>query len=402
VELSVENKLILKACKLQPAETDISDIGHMIPLISNWDFFTDNAILNGVGPIIHKTFSLVPDRKLIPEVTSAKLEQTYFMSLHRNMVLYEHFRNAVKVFINEGISVMALKGIALAESVYKDIGLRQMTDIDLLLKEDEVERCWNLLRNMGYQYNDHKKTEFHKSLTEKKHLPSLSHKGISIELHYKTFLNSRGHKIDIREYWDRAQQTQLAGVSLKKLCPEQQVQHTCMHLDEHYSVGKPQLHSFVDISEVISQNKDEFNWDYFVRSCADFNCTRVVFKYLWLASKYFDLKLPTSIFYKAEELNDRNSERLFLHYLQNYHKNPPVDITNQGYEHLKHVSGAGNKFKYLLSDIFPSKKFMRRRYRIKNKNSVYLYYIPRLGTGIKRMTIQLAKQISLMGKRRNK
>ena len=145
MKLKTDDKLILAGAKLHPSDSDIQRMDELIASVTNWKSFTDMSIQNGVGPLIHKNFSLVKNLNLIPEETLSRFKRNYYRSLSRNIVLYEHFRNAVEIFSNEGIPVIALKGIFIAEKIYDDIGLRQMSDIDILVKETDIEKCRKLL-----------------------------------------------------------------------------------------------------------------------------------------------------------------------------------------------------------------------------------------------------------------
>jgi hypothetical protein len=48
------------------------------------------------------------------------------------------------------IQVLVLKGAALAETVYKDIALRPMSDVDLLVKPAQLAQTRHLLATLGF------------------------------------------------------------------------------------------------------------------------------------------------------------------------------------------------------------------------------------------------------------
>ena len=51
---------------------------------------------------------------------------------------------------DEGIAPLLLKGAALSRSVYPDPALRPGSDIDMLVREDQLEACSDIIRGMGY------------------------------------------------------------------------------------------------------------------------------------------------------------------------------------------------------------------------------------------------------------
>ena len=394
MKLTIEDKLILAGSKLYLTEKDIQYIEDMIPSVTNWNNFTDMVIQNGVGPLIHKNFSLIKNSTLIPEGSLSRFKQTYYRCISRNMVLYEYFRNAVDSFSKVGISVIALKGISLAESIYSDIGLRQMSDIDLLVKKEDIEKCRNLLLDMGYKYTEVYKSDFIKELDLPKHYPPLVLNGVSIELHAKVHFDNPDFSVNIDDYWKRSQPIILSNMSVQSLSIEDNIQYLCLHLNEHFNEGKPQLYSIVDISEVIKKYHSKINWEFFLESCNKYNCSSIVFKYLSLIRKYFDANIPDHILSGNFMPNiDVRTEKLFIYYLHHFRKDFPLGITNQNIEVYRNVKGFRNKTIYLVNDLFPSRKFMYKRYRVKKKYLLFWYYILRLGTGIYQIFLQIIRKI---------
>lgn len=393
MNLTTEDNFILAASKLNPSEKDFQQIRESITKINDWKNLTDIVIQNGVAPLFLKNIPAQKYSHHIPAETYHRLKNAYNISLARNIILYEHFRNAINAFSKEGFQAIALKGIYFAEAFYKDIGLRQMSDIDILLKEDDAEKCWKILHEQGYRFTDHKKTKFIKSFSETKHLPSLKINGVIIELHTKIFLNQFGFSVRMQDCWERSRNIILSEVPVKVLSPEHQIQHTCIHLEEHYASGKPQLFNFTDLSELIRTYASVIDWKYLEDSCYRYNCTDTVYKYLFLANKYFATQFPNDARLLAEEHSAKKTENLFLHFLKNFNKNLPVEFSNPKYADLKIVKGIKNKSHYLIGDIFPSREFMVTRYKINNKSLVYFYYIKRIATGIKRLTVNGAKKI---------
>jgi len=56
------------------------------------------------------------------------------------------FAKAIKAFQAEGIEAIALKGVALLDTIYTDPGTREMSDIDLLVKPEFAERAQEIVR----------------------------------------------------------------------------------------------------------------------------------------------------------------------------------------------------------------------------------------------------------------
>ena len=392
MKLKTDDKLILAGAKLHPSDSDIQRMDELIASVTNWKSFTDMSIQNGVGPLIHKNFSLVKNLNLIPKETVSRFKSNYYRSLSRNMVLYEHFRNVVELFSNERISVIALKGIFLAEKIYKDIGLRQMSDIDLLVKEKDIEKCRKLLIDKGYKSFIVSKSELINELVPSKHLPPLVLNGVSIELHTKLHHDNLEFSINIEDYWNRSQQVMVSNKNVLALSIEDLIQYLCIHLHEHFNKANPQMTSFVDITEIIKKYYSKINWEYLLESSNTCNCSSIVFKYLLLSEKYFEVRIPENILQKLNAVIDSRTEKLFIHYLQHLRKEISSEIVSDSIVNYNNIKGFRNKIIYLIHDIFPSKKFMRKRYNLKNNYFLFWYYIIRMKTGVFRLFLQIFKK----------
>lgn len=74
-----------------------------------------------------------------------RLKKEYQWSLARNMILFDELGRVLEAFNEAGIDVIVLKGAALAQTIYPDIALRPMGDVDLLVKKEGLEKAENLL-----------------------------------------------------------------------------------------------------------------------------------------------------------------------------------------------------------------------------------------------------------------
>jgi hypothetical protein len=391
LNLSIEDKLILAAARLNPSDEEIRSIEELISTVDDWEFFTSSAIRNSVGPLVYKNFTYVKNYSSIPESAISKLKQTYYISFNRNEAIYKSFRIAVKALSEKDKSVIALKGIFLVDKIYHDIGLRHMSDIDLLVKKEDAESCRNILIGIGFETKERFKSEFIRSTHDTKHLPQLVKDNVSIELHLKTHTDDCEYNVNVDDYWRNAVNTEISKTACLALSPTDLLQHLCLHLDYHFKNGKIQLYSYCDISEVLKFYKDEISWDAFEQSCNKYNCSKNVFLQIYIAHKYFAAPLPEHMQKKASDYADEQSERLFISYLKGNEDEISNEIANSNIKKLKQIKGTGQKLKYLLDDLFPSAAFMRSRYKIKNKSLLYWYYIIRLKTGIAGLFRHLTK-----------
>ncbi|MBV5343668.1 nucleotidyltransferase family protein, partial [bacterium] len=87
---------------------------------------------------------------LVPAAVLTKLRNAYYKTLSRNTLIYQEFVLLSEILRANSISFITLKGICMAEWLYRDIGLRQMSDIDILIQEKDGVRCLDALHAAGY------------------------------------------------------------------------------------------------------------------------------------------------------------------------------------------------------------------------------------------------------------
>ena len=260
--------------------------------------------------------------------------------------------------------------------------MRQMSDIDILAKKEDVENCRRILLNSGYKSYERFKTNFIKDHLEVKHIPPLVLNDISIEIHLKVLPDDYHYNVNIENYWENAKPVTINGTNTLALSPNDLLQHLCVHLDHHFSKGKIQLFSFCDIAEVIKYYQNKIDWDLLEETCTRYNCTKNIFSLLFLTEKYFNVTLPDHIIRQAGRCIDAETEDLFILYLKGNGREIARKINNNNIERLQKINGFTNKIKYLLGDTFPTRTFMKQRYLIKQKPLIYWYYLVRIKSGV--------------------
>jgi len=377
MQLTPEDKLILSCIKIHPTTTELEQLNSFIPFIPDWEVLTNNLIDRGIGPLLFNKLPQLPNSPLIPSVQRTKLQQTYYKTFSRSTILYEYFRKVIEAFTAGNINVIALKGIYLSEWLYQDIGLRQFSDIDLLVKEEDGDKCVKLLMEMGYKPRiSNQVSEFISAKSDFVHYSPMELNNVSVEIHIKLHMNGLKFHLLMDEVWQNAEPVIVNKVAVKTLDTNDLLIHLCIHLHKHFQGGHVQFTCFNDITNLLEKYAENFNWSEFELQCRKYNCVEEVFKYLVLVNKYFNAAVPKYIIEKHETLLDEKEEELFYKYLHGYsfeqaNKSAiPVHINN-----LKQLRKFTDLTKYFIDLMFPPKKFMLDKYKI-NHQGLYMFYYP--------------------------
>lgn len=382
--LSSEEKLIIYSARTNMNE-DLTKIAREI-LNDNldWDYILKSSIRHDIHPLLYWNMKKIENGNSVPEEIFSKLKTLYYGSAARNMFMYDELGTVLKALKNAGINVIVLKGGCLGETVYKNIGLRPMRDVDLLIKKGDLHKVKKELAQLEFDIPAHP-TKLHEKLYEQELTEESNEiqynkqdKKIRVDIHWNIQDPSSPFQIDINEFWENAQSVRITGVDTLMLSPEDLLLHLCLHLDRHLSnLGAVKLKNFCDIAEVLRHFEGTINWEYFMRMSRKYGVEEPIYKGLFYANKYLEAPVPPYVF------NDLNPVETSADFKGIFIRTRTIESDLKTkiqwkeikyFKRLKKVDGIWNKGKILFGDIFPCKEFMMQRYQMKNITLIYIYY----------------------------
>ena len=392
IELSPENRVILASIALQPSAEEMEKMNALIPEVSDWEYLASTITDRGIAPLLHVKLPQLSNTALVPEHVKWHLKQAYYKSLSRGAVLYDYFRKVNLAFSARGIEAIALKGIYLSEYLYKDIALRQFSDIDLLVRKEDAHSCLELLSEMGYVESDSGETDFVKSQVEIIHYPAMVKDGVSIEIHIKLHATAETYHLPTATMWQNAVPTTINKASVKVLAPYDLLIHLCVHLDKHFRIGHVQFTCFMDITNYLREFALSINWIVFADVCIQYNAEAAVYKHLLLVNKYMNAPVPADVLARYASSLTEDDEVLFVKYLGGYTVVDKLNTVPSHLRYLKLMTKPSDRIRYVWEVIFPPRSFMIPKYHIKHQAHVWFYYPYRWWKGVRGLFSVISKQ----------
>lgn len=132
----------------------------------------------------------------------------------------------------EGIAIMALKGLALSYDYYEDAALRPMQDVDLLVRIDAVKEAVNCLEALGWEHNtpalNRSASSLRRLLATDKSL-ELTHKdGGEIDLHWYPLHEGISQHVNDR-FWHNAEKMEIGDLELLRPSASDLLLHVIVH-----------------------------------------------------------------------------------------------------------------------------------------------------------------------------
>ena len=100
--------------------------------INDWCYFLSLARNHGISALVYSNMARLGLTDAIPTEITNNLRNSYMINLARNSVFATKMTEVLNCN-SRNIKTVILKGLALELSVYGNSGLRQMTDIDILV-----------------------------------------------------------------------------------------------------------------------------------------------------------------------------------------------------------------------------------------------------------------------------
>lgn len=292
--LSLEWKLLLACARTQLTSEDSQRIEQeLVHLNVGWDRLIERACQHGIEPLLYYNLQRLGVPSAVPRAAIEVLRRAYYSNAARNALLYKELHQALSALRETGSAVIVLKGAALAETVYPNRALRPMSDIDLLVRKEEVSRAEAKLSAMGYVFQEHPKGEawlreqYYHSVFVKDAITSTE---IHLEIHWHLERPSRPFQINIDGLWDRAVPATIAGVETLVLSPEDLLLHLCLHTCKHKLTGG--LRPFCDIAETIRQYGQHLDWGQIQTRASQWQINQYVYLPLQLARKMLGAAVP--------------------------------------------------------------------------------------------------------------
>jgi hypothetical protein len=197
------------------------------------------------------------------------------------------------------IPVIVLKGLIIRD-LYPYPYLRTMSDADLLVRPEDMERAGNVLEGMGY-----KKGPIIEKHTDYSHT-TLPH----IELHRRLLAEIQSsYGGDFEEaVWSRAATVHIGGIEVLSLCQRDKALYLLLHMASHIISSGFGLRQLCDLVLVLEANQDVINLDELLKTASTLHIEVFAKSIFRICSLLFDLRLPQNIrsILAEDDLSDKS------------------------------------------------------------------------------------------------
>jgi hypothetical protein len=377
---TAEDRLLLFCCRTKIGQETKNIIIEAKKKGINWNSFLEKARENGVSAIVSLRLNEINNHfPKIPSNISEELKKDYYLNSAKNALIFEELRKVLKAFKESGLPAIVLKGAALASTVYENLALRPMTDVDLLVKKEDLLLADERLKLLGYMPSDRSANDMNFSSS---YLTSLDYRNSfqnspSFHIHWH-FVNSTVpnesyiHHVKMENIWRDTEKADIAGVETLVMAPH----HLIIHLSEHalrVSHSANKLCFFCDVNEAVHFYGSKLDWNKLVDESFKFHLNRMVYLSLHFTSQFLGTGIPEDVLLKLKPERLSLGERIFMRSVLNNRRFAGLSYL----VHLAMNKGLARKAKFLWRTLFPPREILAQRNYCTPEKISALHYVRR-------------------------
>jgi hypothetical protein len=315
-----------------------------------------------------------PSSVSVPPAVSNHLRDEYYLAHSQCMLRDRELPQVVTALDNAGISGLLFKGAALAHSVYPDPALRTMGDMDVLIRETQVESARQALEELGYECRPEIPQRFNPFNTqftgELGFRRALGRTSVLVDVHWALFtieLIRQTMAIDLEALWTSALPIEIEGVTAFRLALEDQLMHVCLHLSMH---GFTHLVGYVDILQIVDTG--QIDWDVFIRCVRQRRLCVACYFPLWWARRAWNANVPVWVL-EALEPNRLRTRLGRWMLVRGIWREPDTGHAWNHSAQLLIVDRFSGLARALLWLLFPGPAWLQERYRLHSPWHAWLW-----------------------------
>ena len=290
--LNNENNLLLLCARTLLSNEQREELINVLEQGIEWESLILLASHHKLLPLLHKHLSEVcPDQ--VPVRIKETLQTFYqYNSLH-NLNKFRALTQIVKLFEEQNIKTLSIKGPLFTLQYLGDISLRSFCDIDILVRQKDLKKSVKLLQSAGYHFLPVNIPEqyFMKFARLHLHARMEDDQGVVVETHWRLSSHYGARRLDYENLTSLIEKAEHHGVSFLTLRPEMLLVYLSLHAQKHCW----QRYDFLlCIAEVLNR-APELDWFLIKNLTETLKMDKVVFFSLYLAKNILNASISSDV-----------------------------------------------------------------------------------------------------------
>jgi hypothetical protein len=256
----------------------------------DWERLVQLAHHHGLVPLVFRRLSAEMDASRSPGLEALRQQDT--ANAHRTLWLTLELLNIHRHLQTRGLEALPYKGPVLAEALYGNVALRQFSDLDLLIRSNDLPTIKDALAELGYEpglrlaqaaERDYLKSGYEYTFDGARGRNLL-------EIKWQILPRFYAIGFDVNDFFERAAVVTIEGQKLRTLCDQDLMLVLCVHAAKH---AWKQISWLCDIVQLARSHA--LDWTALQAKAESLGITRIVAVTFLLAHKLLGAALPAQL-----------------------------------------------------------------------------------------------------------
>lgn len=289
-----EFELVLASSRTLP---DSHLIRKLVQRKIDWRAFWTLATRYSVRPLVCRSLKMTCWSE-VPEQSRQEWQEAIRIIAGRNLFLAGELISIVRALETAEIQVYVLKGLLYGQILYGDITLRETSDFDLMVREEDLRRAAGVLRGLGYQprsgVNTDQLPELLRNVGEYPFVGG--EKLVDIDLHWRFSNKPLAFALDLGDFRLSTQSFPLAGSIVQSIAIEELPLYLAAQGGNDFWND---LRRVCDVAEYLRRHPDT-DWSPIIATARRHRAERILFAGLQLAASFLGSTLPEGVAREVE------------------------------------------------------------------------------------------------------
>ena len=260
----------------------------------NWSLLEQNAENHAVMPIVAYVLTRHGNGVIHHDVLN-NLRERLLRSAQNNLAWSREWLKILQLLAESCIPAISLKGPALGLMAYRNLAMREFTDLDLLVHPCDVLRARDILIDNGYTLDsvmpDNSDAALTRSSDRQISFVKYDDRVVKLDLHWGVAEKGSSFPLEVDSLFETAFIVRHQKISFLYLLPEHVLLLLCAHGAKHCWSN---LRLLCDVACHV-QSSPDLDWDLCIRLGESGNYDLVIKHSLLLAKQVLNLELPEPI-----------------------------------------------------------------------------------------------------------
>ena len=317
--------------------------------------------------------------------------------IEKRLGVYMSHLDRVSIALAEvDIKLVALKNSGIARGIYQDLGSSVMGDVDLLICGKDLERAHEIFLSEGFSLlgnQDAGREALGEIMDDKVSADT------NLDTEHDSFIGGREYALYLDGHdplWFELQtrsiggkwipehsepsaddliddSVSIEGTAVRLLCPEDNLLQVCLHTTKHSYVRVPGFRLHTDVDRIVRFT--DVNWEEFLRKVKALHVKTAVYYALLFPSVLLRTPIPEGVLMELRPGSLKNMILTRSIYRADLFHPRKKKWSKLGY--LFFLVLLYDSFSQLRTSIFPDKKWMMKKYKLKPSMFWWLCYFKR-------------------------